>query len=71
MRELLGKISKAPGVIQKVFRTELVYCSECQRTVPIGIEVITLKIDGEAKKMLKCNRYCRTHGIDYVTKLQN
>ena len=51
MRQLLGKIrAKEPNVVQEIYLSELIRCSECQRTVPIGIEVITIKKDGEAKK---------------------
>ena len=72
MRELLGKIpTKIPFVSQKVYRSELVYCCECQRTVPIGIEVIIIKSEGGIKKVLKHKYYCRAHGSDYVTQLQN
>ena len=70
MRQLLGKIrAKEPNVVQEIYLSELIRCSECQRTVPIGIEVITIKKDGEAKKVLKHGYYCRAHGYDYETAL--
>ena len=64
MRELIGKI-KQRGVIQEVYRSEHVMCRECQRTVPMGIEVITVQFDGITRKVLKHACYCQPHGLEY------
>ena len=66
-----GKIpTKDPDVTQVVYLSELVRCLECQRTVPMGIEVITFRKDGESKKVLRHECYCRAHGVDYETRVQ-
>jgi hypothetical protein len=71
MRELMGKIpTKDPNVTEVVYLSELVRCRECQRTVPVGIEVITFRKDGESKKVLRHECYCRAHGVDYETRVQ-
>jgi hypothetical protein len=65
MRELLGKIpTKDPNVSEQVYLSELVRCSECQRTVPIGIEVVTVKKGAESREVLRHQYYCRAHGLD-------
>ena len=64
MRELIGKI-KHRGVVQEVYRSEFVMCRECQRTVPVGIEVITVQLEGNSKKVLKHACYCQAHGLEY------
>jgi len=72
MRELIGKIrTKDPGVTEEVYFSELIRCQECEKTVPIGIEVITVKRDKEFRKVLKHGYYCRGHGLDYETRLQS
>jgi hypothetical protein len=72
MRELLGKIpTKDPRITEVVYLSELVRCLECQKTAPMGIEVVTVKKDGDSKKVLRSVRYCRSHGYDYETKLQS
>jgi hypothetical protein len=44
MRELIGKIlTKDANVTEEVYLSELIRCRECQRTVPIGIEVVRSK----------------------------
>jgi hypothetical protein len=44
MRELIGKIpTKDPSITEVVYLTEMVRCLECERTVPVGIEVVTVK----------------------------
>ena len=68
MRELIGtRITGDPGVIKSVYRSELVYCCECRKTVPVGIEVITTRKDRDSQKVLKHERYCRLHGLEYET----
>ena len=44
MRELIGKIpTKDSNISEKVYLSEMIRCLECQQTVPIGIEVVTVK----------------------------
>jgi hypothetical protein len=72
MRELIGKIpTKERDVSKKVYFSELVRCRDCQRTAPLGIEVITLKNLGESKQVLKHEYYCRAHGAEHVMKAQS
>ena len=72
MRELIGKIpTKDPNITEIVYRAELVRCLECQQTVPVGIEVVTVNKSGDAKKILRHVCYCRSHGFDYETKAQS
>jgi hypothetical protein len=62
----MGKIrTKNPNVTEEVYLSEIVRCRECQRTVPMGIEVITVRKDGRSKKVLKHGYYCRAHGHVY------
>jgi len=72
MRELIGKIlTKDANVTEEVYLSELIRCRECQRTVPIGIEVVTVKRDGASKKVLSHGYYCRAHGHDYEMTVQS
>ena len=73
MRELIGKVpTKEPNVIQEVYLSEIIRCRECQRTVPMGIEVLTVKkAGGESREVLKHEYYCRAHGLDYEAKVQS
>jgi len=72
MRELIGKIpTKDPDVTEEVYLSELVRCRECQMTVPMGIEVITVKRDGASRKVLSHGCYCRAHGHDYEMTVQS
>ena len=44
MRELIGKIpTKDPNITEVVYLSEIVRCLECEQTVPMGIEVVTVK----------------------------
>ena len=44
MRQLIGKIpTKEPNVIEEVYFAELIRCRECQKSVPMGIEVVRVK----------------------------
>ena len=66
MRELIStKMTSEPGVIKSVYRSELVYCTECKKTVPIGIEVVTIRKDADTQKVLKRQFLCRVHGVEY------
>jgi hypothetical protein len=72
MRELVGKIpTKDPNITEVVYLSEIVRCLECQRTVPVGIEVVTVQSDEESKKVIRRVCYCRGHGFDYETKAQS
>lgn len=71
MRQLIGKIPiKSRDVVEEVYLSELVRCEECQRTVPIGIEVITVKRNSSPKKVVKHARYCRAHGGEYQARAE-
>jgi hypothetical protein len=76
MRELMGKLrTKDLNVTQNVYRSETIRCQQCQRTTPVGIEVVTVKIEGKSKKVLKHEYYCRehafdAHGVDYEERVQ-
>ena len=72
MRELVGKIStKDPDITQVVYLSEIVRCLECERTVPVGIEVVTVKRTGESRKPIRHVCYCRAHGLDYEARAQS
>jgi hypothetical protein len=72
MRELMGKIpTKDPNVTEAVYLSEIIRCRECQRTVPMGIEVVTLQKDGDSKKVLRHEYYCRAHGLDYEERVRS
>lgn len=76
MRELMGKIpTKDPDVSQNVYLSETVRCQQCNKTVPVGIEVIMIKTTGDDKKVLKHDYYCRahafdSHGVDFESKMR-
>ena len=71
MREIMGKIqTKDPNITEVVYLSEVVRCLECQKTVPMGIEVVTVKKSGDSKEVLRHVCYCRGHGFDYETKVQ-
>jgi hypothetical protein len=72
MREMIGKIpTKDPNITEVVYLSEIVRCLECQQTVPMGIEVVTVKKSGESAKAVRHVCYCRGHGFDYETKAQS
>ena len=50
MRQLIGKIGVKRGIVEEVYLSETVRCRECQKTVPIGVEVVTVQKGGPAKK---------------------
>jgi hypothetical protein len=44
MRELIGKIpTKNSSITEVVYLSEMVRCLECQQTMPMGIEIVTVK----------------------------
>jgi hypothetical protein len=71
MGQLIGKIRDKRNVIQEVFFSEQVCCRECQRTVPVGVEVIEIEKDTQPRKVAKRVCYCRSHGSEFVTKAQS
>jgi hypothetical protein len=69
MRQLIGKIPiKGKVVVEEVYLSEQIRCHECQKTAPIGVEVVRVKKDGESKKILKRTFYCRPHAGDYESR---
>ncbi len=69
MRQLIGKIAiKHRNVTEEVYFSEHVRCQNCQTTVPVGIEVITVTKEGTSKKVIKHGWYCRAHGADYASR---
>ena len=69
MRQLIGKIPiKGQKLMEEVYLSEQVRCLECQKTVPIGVEVVRVQKDGHAKKVLKRVFYCRSHAGDYESR---
>ncbi len=76
MRELMGSIpTKDPNITQNIYHSETILCQQCKKTVPVGIEVVTIKKAGGSKKVLKHEYYCRphafdSHGIDYESKMR-
>ena len=72
MRELIGKIpTKDPNVTEVVYLAEMVRCLDCEQTVPVGIEVVTVKKNGKSKKAVRHVCYCRGHGFDYEAKARS
>ena len=68
MRQLIGKIAVKGRIIEEVYLSEQVRCRECQKTVPIGVEVVTVEKDIRPKKVLKRTFYCRSHAGDYESR---
>jgi hypothetical protein len=66
MRQLLGKIPGNENIVEKVYLSEQVYCLMCQRTVPVGIEVVRTQKQEVSQKALGRRCYCRVHGAEYV-----
>jgi hypothetical protein len=68
MRQLIGKIPIRGKMIEEVYLSEQVRCRECQKTVPIGVEVVTVEKDIRPKKVVKRAFYCRSHAGDYESR---
>jgi hypothetical protein len=68
MRQLIGKIGVKRGIVEEVYLSETVRCRECQKTVPIGVEVVTVQKGGPSNKVLKRTFYCRSHAGDYESR---
>jgi Fe-S-cluster-containing hydrogenase component 2 len=68
MRQLLGKIPISyRNVTEEIYLSECVRCQSCQVTVPMGIEVVTVRKEGKSKKVIK-HGCSRAHGTDYATR---
>ena len=68
MRELIGTRNGGElGITTTVYRSELIYCRECRKTVPIGIEVITTRQEKNAQTVLRHQYLCRLHGMEFET----
>ncbi len=66
MRQLIRRRGKKNrGLIEEAYIGEHLYCQKCQKTVPVGIEVIIFKRDAGGKKLVKHACYCRAHGSEY------
>jgi hypothetical protein len=63
--------TKDSNVIKEVYLSELIRCRKCERTVPVGVEVVTVKKGGASRVVVNHEYYCRAHGIDYEMKIQN
>jgi hypothetical protein len=69
MRQLIGKIPiKYRDLTEEVYFCEDVRCQDCQHAVPLGIEVVTVRKEGETRKVVKHGWYCRAHGADFVLR---
>ena len=71
MRQLLGRTSiKHRNVVEEVYLCEHVLCQTCQITVPVGIEVVDVRREGQSRKVVRHCWYRRAHGADYAIQLQ-
>jgi hypothetical protein len=69
MRQLLGKIPiKYRNFTEEIYLSECVHCQNCQATVPTGIEVVTVRNEGNSKRIIRRRSFCRGHGADYATR---
>ena len=68
MRQLIGKIPVRAQIIEEVYLSEQVRCRECQKIVPIGVEVVTVEKGTRPKKVIKRAFYCRSHAGDYESR---
>jgi hypothetical protein len=71
MRQLIGKIRDKRNVIEEVFASEQVRCRECERAVPMGIEVIVVQKGTGPRKILRRACYCRAHGSEFISMAQS
>jgi hypothetical protein len=71
MRQLIGRLpGKERGSVDEVYLAEHVRYRECQRTAPMGIEVVTVQKTGTSKKILRRAFFCRSHGAEYQSRAQ-
>ena len=70
MRQLIGKIPIKGQVIEEVYLSEQIRCNECQKTAPIGVEVVRVQKEGKSKRVLKRTFYCRAHAGEYESRAQ-
>lgn len=51
MRQYIGRVPTSHrDVIAEIYLSEQIRCTECQKTVPIGIEVVAVQKGVEAEK---------------------
>ncbi len=71
MRQFIGKLpTKERGVVDEIYIAETVRCRDCQKTSPMGIEVVTVKKQGKNKIILRRAFFCRVHGAEYHSRAQ-
>ena len=71
MRQFIGKLpTKERGVVDEVYIAEQVRCRDCQKSSPMGIEVVTVQKEGKKKTILKRAFFCRVHGAEYQSRVQ-
>jgi tmRNA-binding protein len=69
MRQLIGKMPiKYRNVTEEIYLSECVRCQSCQATVPMGIEVVTVRNEEKSRTVIRHCWYCRAHGADYATR---
>jgi hypothetical protein len=69
MRQYIGRVPTSHrDVIAEIYLSEQIRCTECQKTVPIGIEVVAVQKGSKPKKVLKRTWYCRAHAGDYESR---
>jgi len=67
MRQLIAKI-RTKNLVEEVYLSEHVQCQICQIAVPMCIEIVTVRKEGDSKKVVKHERYCRAHGAEYSVR---
>ena len=71
MRQLIGKLpTKERGVVEEVYIAEQVRCRDCEKSSPMGVEVVTVRKDGKKKTVLKRAFFCQVHGAEYQSRAQ-
>ena len=68
MRQLIGKIPVKGRIIEEVYLSEQVRCRECQKTVPVGVEVVMVEKETKPKKIIRRTFFCRSHAGDYESR---
>ena len=68
MRQLIGKIPIKAQVIEEIYLSEQIRCNECQKTMPVGVEVVRVQKEGKSKRVLKRTFYCRAHAGEYESR---
>ena len=55
-------------MVEEVYLSEQIRCNECQKTAPIGVEVVRVQKEGKSKRVLKRTFYCRAHAGEYESR---